>query len=117
MRVGLNELLCRAFLNFHRESSLSQATIDFRLDSKVLERLRLGADWRDHGLVFPTTIGTPYTSSLTNSWFKPALVKAELAGFNLYSLRHTHATLLLANGENAKVSPIFWAVVFRTVRT
>jgi integrase len=36
--------------------------------------------------------------------FKPALVKAELAGFNLYSLRHTHATLLLANGENAKVA-------------
>ena len=110
----MNELLCRAFLNFHRESSLSQATIDFRLDSKVLERLRLGADWRDHGLVFPTTIGTPYTF-LTR--FKPALVKAELAGFNLYSLRHAHATLLLANGENAKVSPIFWAVVFRTVRT
>lgn len=70
-----------------------------------IERLRLGCDWQDHGLVFPTSIGTPYTlSSLTNKWFKPALVKAELAGFNLYSLRHTHATLLLANGENAKVA-------------
>lgn len=70
-----------------------------------IERLRLGSDWQDHGLVFPTSIGTPYTlSSLTNNWFKPALVKAELAGFNLYSLRHTHATLLLANGENAKVA-------------
>jgi integrase len=51
------------------------------------------------------TIGTPYTlSSLTNTWFKPLLIEAELAGFNLYSLRHTHATLLLANGENAKVA-------------
>jgi Crp-like helix-turn-helix domain len=30
--------------------------------------------------------------------------QAELAGFNLYSLRHTHATLLLANDENAKVA-------------
>ena len=39
-----------------------------------------------------------------NKSLKPALVKAELAGFNLYSLRHTHATLLLANGENAKVA-------------
>ena len=55
--------------------------------------------------MFPTTIGTPYTlSSLTNKWFRPALVKAELTRFNLYSLRHTHATLLLANGENAKVA-------------
>src|SRR5690349_1140032 len=70
-----------------------------------IERLRLGSDWQDHGLVFPTSIGTPYTlSSLTNKWFKPALVKAELAGFNLYSLRHTHATLLLSSGENPKVA-------------
>jgi integrase len=70
-----------------------------------IERLRLGSDWQDHGLVFPTSIGTPYTlSSLTNKWFKPALVKAELTGYNLYSLRHTHATLLLASGENAKVA-------------
>jgi integrase len=69
------------------------------------ERLRIGSEWQDHGLVFPTTIGTPYTlSSLTSKWLKPALVKAELTGFNLYSLRHTHATLLLANGENAKVA-------------
>ena len=73
--------------------------------SNSLERLRLGSEWQDHGLVFPTSIGTPYTlSSLTNKWLKPALVKAELTGFNLYSLRHTHATLLLANGENAKVA-------------
>src|SRR4030095_781052 len=71
----------------------------------AIERLRIGSEWQDNGLVFPTTIGTPYTlSSLTSKWFKPALVKAELAGFNLYSLRHTHATLLLANGENAKVA-------------
>ncbi len=41
---------------------------------------------------------------LTNKWFKPALPKAELSGFTLYSLRHTMATLLLANGENAKVA-------------
>ena len=70
-----------------------------------IERLRIGSAWQDNGLVFPTTIGTPNTlSSLTNKWFKPALIKAELTGFNLYSLRHTHATLLLANGENAKVA-------------
>jgi integrase len=70
-----------------------------------IERLRLGSEWQDHSLVFPTSIGTPYTlSSLTNKWFKPALVTAGLSGFNLYSLRHTHATLLLANGENAKVA-------------
>jgi integrase len=91
-----------------RTIPLPVSTVKALLEHKQqqgIERLRLGSDWQDHGLVFPTSIGTPYTlSSLTNKWFKPALVKAELAGFNLYSLRHTHATLLLANGENAKVA-------------
>ena len=84
---------------------MSSPSVNLRNRSKdaLCERLRL--EWQDHGLVFPTSIGTPYAlSSLTNKWFKAALVKAELAGFSLYSLRHTHATLLLANGENAKVA-------------
>jgi len=32
------------------------------------------------------------------------LIKAELPVFRLYDLRHTHATLLLSNGENPKVA-------------
>ena len=85
-------------------ASTVKALIEHRRQQGI-DRLRIGSDWQDHGLVFPTSIGTPYTlSSLTNKWFKPALVTAELTGFNLYSLRHTHATLLLANGENAKVA-------------
>lgn len=85
-------------------ASTVKALLEHRRQQGI-DRLRIGSDWQDHGLVFPTSIGTPYTlSSLTNKWFKPALVKAALAGFNLYSLRHTHATLLLANGENAKVA-------------
>lgn len=91
-----------------RTIPLPASTVKALLEHKRqqgIERLRLGSEWQDHGLVFPTTIGTPYTlSSLTNKWFKAALVKADLTGFNLYSLRHTHATLLLANGENAKVA-------------
>jgi integrase len=91
-----------------RTIPLPASTVKALLEHKRqqgIERLRLGSEWHDHGLVFPTSIGTPYTlSSLINKWFKAALVKAELTGFNLYSLRHTHATLLLANGENAKVA-------------
>ena len=91
-----------------RTIPLPQSTIKALAEHKrrqAEERLRLGSDWQDYGLVFPTTIGTPYTlSSLTNKWFKPALEKSELTGFNLYSLRHTMAMLLLANGENPKVA-------------
>jgi integrase len=70
------------------------------------ERLRLGPGWQDHGLVFTTSIGTPLTiSSLTNKWFKPGLVKAELpSSIRLYDLRHSHATMLLANGVHPKIA-------------
>jgi integrase len=91
-----------------RTIPLPASTVKALLEHKRqqgIQRLRTGSEWQDHGLVFPTSIGTPYTlSSLTNKWLKPALAKAELTGFSLYSLRHTHATLLLANGENAKVA-------------
>ena len=69
------------------------------------ERLRVGSEWQDHGLVFTTKFGNPIDiPTLTKQWFKPALVKAELPLFRLYDLRHTHATLLLSNGENPKVA-------------
>jgi integrase len=69
------------------------------------ERLRIGSEWQDHGLVFTTHFGTPLDiPALAKQWFKPALVKAKLPAFRLYDLRHTHATLLLLNGENPKVA-------------
>ena len=69
------------------------------------ERLRVGSEWQDHGLVFTTKFGSPIDiPTLTKQWYKPALVKAELPMFRLYDLRHTHATLLLSNGENPKVA-------------
>jgi integrase len=69
------------------------------------ERLRVGSEWQDYGLVFTTKFGNPIDiPTLTKRWFKPALVKAELPVFRLYDLRHTHATLLLSNGENPKVA-------------
>ena len=69
------------------------------------ERLRVGSEWKDYGLVFTTKSGNAIDiPTLTKQWFKPALVKAELPVFRLYDLRHTHATLLLSNGENPKVA-------------
>src|SRR5215831_3551932 len=68
------------------------------------ERLRVGPDWQDLGLVFATYFGNPIDiSTLTKQWFKPALAAAQLSAFRLYDLRHTHATLLLADGVNPKV--------------
>jgi len=69
------------------------------------ERLRAGSEWQDHGLVFSGSLGAPHTiPGLTKQGFKPALAKAGLPKFSLYSLRHSHAVMLLSNGENPKVA-------------
>jgi integrase len=68
------------------------------------ERLMLGADYQDSGLVFANDFGGPlHLNNLTVRHFKPLLKKAGLPDVRLYDLRHSAATLRLANGENPKV--------------
>ncbi len=68
------------------------------------ERLKLGADYDDSGLVFTTECGGPlHLNNLSVRHFKPLLKRAGLPDMRLYDLRHSAATLRLANGENSKV--------------
>lgn len=68
------------------------------------ERLKLGAAWQAHDLVFCSEQGTPLSiPNLTYRYFRPILEKAELPRIRLYDLRHTCATLLLIAEENPKV--------------
>jgi integrase len=68
------------------------------------ERLKLGAAWQNHDLVFPSQIGTPETHSRITRVFKRVLKNAKLrTTLRLYDLRHSHATLLLKAGIHAKV--------------
>jgi hypothetical protein len=48
--------------------------------------------------VFRTDVGTPLDESRVRKKFAAALKKAQLAGFRVYDLRHTFASLLLAQG-------------------
>ena len=68
------------------------------------ERLKLGAAWSSHDLVFCSETGTPLSiPNLTYRYFRPILTKAKLPLIRLYDLRHTCATLLLIAEENPKV--------------
>lgn len=69
------------------------------------ERMKLGAVYQNHDLVFTTPDGGPLSiQNFTMRHFKPTLKRAKLPeSFTLYSLRHSCATLLLAAGENPKV--------------
>jgi integrase len=69
------------------------------------ERLKAGAGYQSHDLVFATSEGSPLMPrNLKRRHFRPILKAAKLPDdFRLYDLRHSCATLLLAAGENPKV--------------
>lgn len=68
------------------------------------ERLRAGAAWQDHGLIFTTSIGTPLSpANVRNRSFYRILKEAGLPRIRFHDLRHTTATLLLARGVHPRL--------------
>ena len=66
------------------------------------ERLALGDAWREHGLVFASTIGTPIEPRNVNRRWDELRRKAGLDWLRLHDLRHGCATFLLAQGVPAR---------------
>jgi len=59
--------------------------------------------WKNHGLVFPSTVGTPLSHRNVVRSFKALLKRADLpVSTRLYDLRHTCATLLLNDNVHPK---------------
>ncbi len=63
-----------------------------------LDRLVAGERWQDHDLVFCTTIGTPIEASNLQKHLLKLLERADLPRVRFHDLRHTCASLLLAQG-------------------
>lgn len=83
-------------------SILKKLKAHWRQQAEV--RLKLGAAWQAHDLVFCSQNGTPLQiPNLTYRYFRPILTKAKLPQIRLYDLRHSCATLLLIADENPKV--------------
>src|SRR5215216_3058400 len=67
------------------------------------ERIARAGLWQDHGLVFPSSVGTPLSHRNVVRSFKAVLRRAGLpAAIRLYDLRHTCATLLLCRNIHPK---------------
>jgi integrase len=67
------------------------------------EQMQKAGLWKDHGLVFPSTVGTPLSHRNVVRSFKGLLKHAGLpGGTRLYDLRHTCATLLLNGNVHPK---------------
>jgi integrase len=96
-----------------RETARRQIVISHSLKHALLKhkqqqdlrRERLGARYKDNGLVFARWGGEPiYRSKWVICVFKPLLNLAGLPhSIRFYDLRHTSATLLLKAGEHIKV--------------
>ena len=70
---------------------------------QLKERLAAGGGWQDSGLVFTTPIGTALDSRNSLRAFKAILKDAGLPDIRLHDLRHSCATLLLAQEVNPRV--------------
>ena len=67
------------------------------------ERMARAGLWQDHGLVFPSSVGTPLSHRNVVRSFKAVLRRAGLpTAIRLYDLRHTCATLLLCRNVHPK---------------
>jgi integrase len=67
------------------------------------ERLLAGERWQNNGLVFTTTIGTPLDGHNVTRQFKMLMDKAGLPPIRFHDLRHTCASLLLAQGLSPRL--------------
>jgi len=66
-------------------------------------RLKVGADWMNHGLVFCQNDGNVLDGdNLYHRDFKAILKKAGLRSIRIHDLRHTHAAILISAGHNLK---------------
>jgi integrase len=61
-----------------------------------------GDEWKEEGFVFTSRKGTPLDPGNALHRFQKLLKKNELPKVRFYDLRHTHASLLIAEGVHAK---------------
>ncbi len=86
-------------------ASLAAALKEHRTQ-QLRARLAAGSDWKDHGLVFATSIGTAIEKSNLHRDFKAIIEKAnenvapevKLPSIRFHDLRHSTASLLLVQG-------------------
>lgn len=67
-----------------------------------LDRIKCGDRWKNSKQLFTTEDGAPLHPDAVSKRFSKFLAKAELPHIKLHALRHTNATLMIANGTDIK---------------
>jgi integrase len=71
--------------------------------SQLQDRLAAGGSWQETGFVFTSSIGTPLEGSNVWKAFRALLDRAGLPQMRIHDLRHTCASLLLAQGVHQRL--------------
>lgn len=64
------------------------------------QRMKIGDQWVDCDKLFTKRNGLPIHPDTISGWFPKFLKRTDLPHVTLHSLRHTHATLLIAEGTD-----------------
>jgi integrase len=70
---------------------------------QAAERLAAGPEWTDHDLVFPSATGGPMDPNNLGRHFRALCDRAGIGRVRLHDLRHTCASLLLAQNVHPRV--------------
>lgn len=63
------------------------------------QRLKLGSYWKQSGKIFTNPSGEAIHPDTLSGWFRDFVNRSDLPPIHLHSLRHTNATLQIANGS------------------
>jgi integrase len=70
---------------------------------QAVERMAVGEAWDDHGLVFSSEVGTPLDPDNVSHVFSRICRRSGLGHWHLHQLRHSGASLMLAQGTDLYV--------------
>lgn len=80
------------------------AALDRRRDRQAVERLIAADQWREHDLIFSSTVGTPYQPANLHKRWHAHLKRAGLDPVPFHSLRHTAASFLVALNVHPRIA-------------
>jgi site-specific recombinase XerD len=71
--------------------------------AQARERLAAGEAWKEHDLIFPTEVGSPLDPDNFSHTFSRITRRAGLGHWHPHELRHSGASLMLAQGTDLYV--------------
>lgn len=80
------------------------AALGRRRERQDVERVLAGDLWQEHGLIFSSTVGTPYQPANLHKRWHAHLKRAGLAPVPFHSLRHTAASFLVALNIHPRIA-------------